>query len=61
MNGACAKCTGNTIKTNVGNSSDCNTDPACDGTIKVPNDLHNDCGIVCSSICQTVDFKLDKK
>ena len=44
MNGACAKCTGNTIKTNVGNTSDCNTDPACDGTLKIPNDLHNDCG-----------------
>ena len=30
--------------TNVGNSSDCNTDPACDGTMTVPNDQHTKCG-----------------
>ena len=34
----------NKIKTTVGNTSDCNMDPACDGTVRVPNGQHTECG-----------------
>ena len=35
-------CTGNTIKSTVGNGTSCPT--TCDGMSKVPNSAHNACG-----------------
>ena len=35
-------CTGNTVKTSVGNGTSC--DGTCDGVKAVPNEGHTDCG-----------------
>ena len=40
----CVMCTGNTIKTEAGNATDCDTDAACDGVMTVPNRDHTHCG-----------------
>ena len=42
--GECEMCSGNTIKSMTGDATDCNTDAACDGTTKVPNEGHTVCG-----------------
>ena len=45
-------CTGNTIKTTVGNTADCNE--ACDGVGTVPNADHGTCGILPIILSQTI-------
>ena len=37
-------CENNTIKTQQGNATDCNTDTACDSATYVPNENHTACG-----------------
>ena len=41
---SCQLCTGNTIKSTIGDASDCDADTSCDGTTKVPNAEHTACG-----------------
>ena len=40
----CEMCTANTIKTTVGDATDCDADPPCDGIKTIPNDKHTACG-----------------
>ena len=42
--GSCELCTGNKIKTSVGDRAHCDDDTACDGDSQVPNDGHTTCG-----------------
>ena len=37
-------CAGNTIKTTIGNTENCDADAPCDGVKTVPNENHTDCG-----------------
>ena len=41
---SCSLCTGNTIKTRVGNVTNCDADEPCDGVETVPNEDHTACG-----------------
>ena len=41
---SCVLCTGNTIKVNVGDATNCDADLPCDGTQTVPNMEHTLCG-----------------
>ena len=38
-------CTGNTIKREDGNATNCAEDQACDGQTNVPNEEHTACGM----------------
>ena len=40
---ACSLCPGNKIKTTVGDASNCDADPPCNGTNQVPNSGHTAC------------------
>ena len=42
--GSCVTCTGNTIKTTIGDAENCNVDEPCDGIKTVPNENRTDCG-----------------
>ena len=41
---SCELCTGNNIKSTIGDAADCDADTACDGTTKVPNSENTACG-----------------
>ena len=47
-------CSGNSIKAKAGDSTDCGTDPPCDGFRGVPNDQHSECGLYFLSVFLTV-------
>ena len=40
----CHKCEGNNIKTEPGNSTNCDVDPPCNGITTEPNHNHTACG-----------------
>ena len=40
----CEMCTGNTIKTTVGDAGNCDADQPCDGIKTIPNNNHTACG-----------------
>ena len=42
--GACALCTGNTVKMASGDAVHCDDDDPCDGVTTVANPEHTDCG-----------------
>ena len=42
--GACALCTGNTVKMASGDAVHCDDDDPCDGFVTVPNPEHTACG-----------------
>ena len=41
---SCDLCSGNKIKSMIGDVADCNADTACDGNTNVPNSGHTACG-----------------
>ena len=41
----CDLCTGNTIKSMIGDVMDCNDDEPCDGVSKAPDANHKKCGV----------------
>ena len=41
----CEMCTGNTIKSKIGDASDCSADTPCDGVTEVPDANHTHCGL----------------
>ena len=41
---ACVMCTGNDIKSAIGEATDCSADTECDGSSHVPNPGHTACG-----------------
>ena len=46
----CVLCSGNKIKTTVGDATDCDVDTPCDGTTKVPNCYRNRERLRCNGI-----------
>ena len=41
----CEMCTGNTIKSTIGDAADCNADTPCDGVTEVPDANYTNCGL----------------
>ena len=40
----CELCTGNKIKSMIGDAADCDDDARCDGITNIPNQSHTTCG-----------------